>query len=83
MTQIPFPGSSGTTPTGAIQFQDDWPGLFIRGDTAIALLPSLRALLAHTTRESLPVSCLTAHFELSRLADIIEREVVVRQGPVA
>lgn len=24
-------------PTGAIQFQDDWPGLFLRGDTAIGV----------------------------------------------
>ena len=83
MTQIPFSGSSGTTPTGAMQFRDDWPGLFIRGDTAIALLPSLRALLAHTPWESLPPSCDVAHSELSRLADTIEREVIVREGPVA
>ena len=33
-TQIPLPGSSGETPTGTMQFQRDWPGLFIREDDA-------------------------------------------------
>ncbi len=33
--------------------------------------------------EALPASCWTAHLKLSRLADIIEREVVVRESPVA
>jgi hypothetical protein len=32
LTQIPVPGSSGQAPAGAMQFQDDWPGLFVRGD---------------------------------------------------
>ena len=43
-TQIPVPGSSGKTPTGALQFQDDWPGLFIRGDDAVVLAASIRQL---------------------------------------
>jgi hypothetical protein len=34
ITAIPIPGGSGSTPTGAMQFQDDWPGLFLRGDDA-------------------------------------------------
>jgi hypothetical protein len=32
ITRIPIEGSSGQTPTGAMQFENDWPGLFIRGD---------------------------------------------------
>jgi len=35
--QIPMRGGSGEVRTGAIQFENDWPGLFIRGDNAIVL----------------------------------------------
>jgi hypothetical protein len=44
ITQIPIPGSSGEISTGAMQFQDDWPGLFIRGDYASFLLIELRRI---------------------------------------
>ena len=30
--------------TGAIQFGDDWPGLFIRGDSCFGILLALKAL---------------------------------------
>ncbi|MDR3460165.1 MAG: hypothetical protein P4N60_22285 [Verrucomicrobiae bacterium] len=43
--QVPVEGGSGTYPTGAIQFCNDWPGLFVRGDDALALLYELRAVL--------------------------------------
>ena len=33
--------------TGAIQFGDDWPGLFVRGDSALHLEICLSAILAH------------------------------------
>ena len=44
ITQIPVPGNSGDTPTGAMQFQEDWPGLFIRGDDAIMLMSAIQQL---------------------------------------
>jgi hypothetical protein len=44
ITQIPLPGDSGRTPTGAMQFQDDWPGLFVRGDSAGSVLTAVRRL---------------------------------------
>jgi hypothetical protein len=79
ITQIPVPGSSGQTPTGAIQFQDDWPGLFIRGDDAIILMSAIEQL-----RERLAdhpdVIVASALNRLSRYADIIARDVVVRRG---
>ena len=83
MTQIPFPGSSGAVPTGAIQFQDDWPGLFLRGDTCAPLLPSLQALLEHLSSQSLPASCWSAQYKLAEIVEIIEREVIVRSNPAA
>ena len=81
MTQIPFPGGSGVVPSGAIQFQGDWPGLFLRGDEAVTLLPGLRAILEHAPIASLPDTCWSAHMQLARIADIIEREVVARNNP--
>jgi hypothetical protein len=77
ITQIPFPGGSGEIPTGAMQFQDDWPGLFIRGDTAASLLANIRALQQRLADH--PDAVVTAVvFQLQQIADIIERDVIVR-----
>jgi hypothetical protein len=75
--QIPLPGGSGRVPTGAIQFQDDWPGLFVRGDEAIALLVSIRQLTARFGNHPDPVVW-SALARLEAMANIIEREVRVR-----
>jgi hypothetical protein len=78
-TLIPLPGSSGQTPTGAMQFQRDWPGLFIRGDSAILVALSIRELetqLAGTDN----VRISSALSRLSKIAEIIERDVKVRPG---
>jgi hypothetical protein len=75
ITQIPLPGGSGERPTGAIQFMNDWPGLFLRGDEAMGLLVQLRLveqLLREKCGTSLPGG-------LRRLAEIIERDVIVRE----
>jgi hypothetical protein len=78
ITQIPFPGSSGQTPTGAMQFQDDWPGLFIRGDTAVSLHASIRALQQRLIDH--PDAVVTAVvLQLQQIADLIERDVIVRK----
>jgi hypothetical protein len=34
------------TPTGALQFDDDWPGVFIRGDDALGYAKMLRDILS-------------------------------------
>jgi hypothetical protein len=78
ITQIPLEGGSGVVPTGAIQFQNDWPGLFIRGDKAIELLTRFRTMieqLKDTTDPKIAAGLLT----LQELADIIDRDVVVRK----
>jgi hypothetical protein len=62
-----------------MQFQRDWPGLFIRGDDAILIALSIRELetqLAGTEN----VRIASALSRLSRIADIIERDVKVRPG---
>jgi hypothetical protein len=78
ITQIPFPGSSGETPTGALQFQNDWPGLFVRGDTAISLLSSIHALQQRLANHPDPVVT-AALLKLEDIADIIDRDVIVRE----
>jgi hypothetical protein len=74
ITQIPVPGGSGLTPTGAMQFQDDWPGLFVRGDDAAALLGEIRSVeqtLKETRRGRLPSV-------LSEIARMIADDVILR-----
>lgn len=79
ITQIPFPGDSGRIPTGAMQFQDDWPGLFLRGDSAISVLTAVRRLQkALSDNDNVEVAL--ALSVLGSLADIIDRDVIVRDG---
>jgi hypothetical protein len=77
ITQILVPGGSGETPTGAMQFQDDWPGLFIRGDTAVSLHASIRGLQQRLA-DNTDVVVAAALIQLQQIADIIERDVIVR-----
>lgn len=35
--------------TGPVQFNDDWPGLFIRGDNAVSYLGNLDRAKAHAS----------------------------------
>ena len=75
--RVPMRGSSGETPTGAIQFENDWPGLFIRGDQAIVLLSRIRGLQECLANHP-DLAVTAALFELGKLADLIERDVIVR-----
>jgi hypothetical protein len=77
ITQIPFPGNSGDTPTGAIQFQNDWPGLFIRGDDSIALMCAIEQLNERLTNHNDPVVA-SALWRLAKYAAIIDQDVIVR-----
>lgn len=42
---IPYDNKTGRVETGAVQFGEDWPGLFIRGDNAFAFALDIQALL--------------------------------------
>jgi hypothetical protein len=75
--QIPLPGGSGRIKTGAVQFQDDWPCLFVRGDDAIFLRSAIRRLQERlTSTQDVDVS--DALMRLGAIADIIEQQVMVR-----
>ena len=78
VTQIPVRGSSGETPTGAMQFQGDWPGLFVRGDHAFRLQSELRELLAIAQQHSKRP---TVWPEVERIIEIIERDVAANTDP--
>jgi hypothetical protein len=76
--QIPFPGGSGRVPSGAIQFENDWPGLFLRGDNAIALRATILGLRQRlATHPDSTIGALLS--QLQRIADIIEEDVMVRK----
>ncbi len=62
-----------------MQFEDDWPGLFLRGDSAAVLSARIRGLaeVLKEKKEADPRvwACL---IELESIADVIERSVRVK-----
>jgi hypothetical protein len=44
--KLPAP-AGGRVETGVVQFGEDWPGVFIRGDNAAAYSAALKALIAN------------------------------------
>jgi hypothetical protein len=65
--------------TGAIQFGDDWPGLFLRGDAAMPLMLSIKAAF-HLIGEQRP-STLANLSQLKRLERLIEDHVLCYTEP--
>lgn len=62
-----------------MQFRDDWPGLFLRGDDAIQLGARIRSMLEALKEEKVDDARVwAATTELERLAEMIEQEVRVR-----
>lgn len=57
---------SGRPETGVMQFGDDWPGVFIRGDHAFYFAISLKQVI-----EQLPDDAWLQRSVLSRLADTL------------
>jgi hypothetical protein len=74
--KIPIPGGSGKAPTGALQFEDDWPGLFVRGDDAGMLMIEIDQLLAFAREKKAPVMTRT----LKQVRDIIANDVIVKRA---
>ncbi len=72
--QIPLPGGSGNVPTGAMQFRDDWPGLFIRGDDAVSIGFAIHQIEQALASSKDPAIWM-ALMKLTAIAEIIERDV--------
>jgi hypothetical protein len=77
ITRIPFPDGSNRIETGAIQFRDDWPGLFVRGDTAIPVGVAIRDLQRRLGVHSDPAIRDALHL-LDEIATIVEEGVWLR-----
>ena len=92
--RIPYPNNGGMTPdgsaprveTGAVQFGDDWPGLFIRGDDAFDLAMQIKNIgrFLNSISDKVKVEeggaeLAIAYMRLKSLQDTIMEEVVV--GP--
>lgn len=77
ITQIRFEGSSELTPTGALQFTDDWPGLFIRGADAIPVAVAIRRLQTKLEGAT-DAQVVLALKELVPFADLIETDVIIK-----
>jgi len=71
---IAVPGGSGRISSGAVQFQNDWPGLFIRGDECMGLALRLGLLKQKIGETAFAAS------GLQGLVDVIERDVIIRQS---
>lgn len=72
--------ANGRVESGAVQFGDDWPGLFLRGDDAMKLLASIRALEVDgtvNTNDHANMSAFALSW-LSSVADTISRDVIVK-----
>lgn len=49
--KIEYPNNGKRIETGAVQFGNDWPGLFVRGDDAFGVAMDIDAILACLTEE--------------------------------
>jgi hypothetical protein len=73
--QLSVKSGAGRVETGAVQFQGDWPGLFIRGDTAKVVAWAIRELQNRVATTDPVVG--VALSRLAPIADIVERDVQV------
>jgi hypothetical protein len=78
--RIPFKGATATIETGAIGFNEDWNGLYIRGDDCIEFKFILEKVLEDSARRFL-LSPADGAF-LRGLLKSIEDEVLPKPKPI-
>lgn len=71
-----LPAVADRVETGAVQFGDDWPGVFIRGDNAAGYALAIRDVL---TGEPGGLGLALSHMTLMGLRDILN-QAAERQG---
>ena len=82
LTKIPLQGGSEAVPSGALQFQDDWPGLFLRGDNAVVFGARIKSLLEVLKEKKLEDSRISsALLQLEEMSDVIDRLVLAKPSP--
>jgi hypothetical protein len=70
---------SGRVETGVVQFGNDSPGLFIRGDDCLALVDAIREVLSTLAPEEARRVAAAASL-LVELAETIESHTLIGQG---
>lgn len=65
-----FPAAEPRVECGAIQFGDDWPGTFIRGDSAFAYATYLEIVLDASKADPLSVAVLRGLLSDLRGSDV-------------
>ncbi len=74
-------GKEPRVETGAVQFGDDWPGLFIRGDNAFGILLAIKRL-DEDLGATIKAMGLTIEWnEIKELGRMIADDVIVVGGP--
>lgn len=73
-TQVSRDTNSNRIETGVLQFNDDWPGVFIRGDNAINYAIHLGALLELDNTHSISKSVLKSLVDLLSSCAIVHNE---------
>lgn len=68
LTEVPTLSSGKRPETGPMQFGDDWPGIFIRGDDA--LMRYARAV--YDAMQTLPESAWLTRAQLSGLLELLK-----------
>ncbi|MHC4215534.1 MAG: hypothetical protein ACYSWP_19410 [Planctomycetota bacterium] len=77
---LPERGDNPRVETGAVQFGNDWPGLFIRGDNAAELMMHIRQI-AKAVEEGCEKDLMLklAMDNLLSIADEIDENVIVKR----
>jgi hypothetical protein len=78
MTKIDRPSDQPRVESGALQFGDDWPGLFLRGDDALNTAMQIETILK-ALPDAIPGVTLIAARVLSSLKDSIFENVATKR----
>lgn len=75
LTKLPPVDGESRIETGPIQFGDDWPGVFLRGDSALAAAMHIEAALNVIDDKAAGIkSVLSSHVELLRSCSTAEKK---------
>jgi len=68
--KYPMPKGLARLETGAIQFGDDWPGIFIRGDNAAYYAQAIKTILWDKKTDPIAIGVLSELGELLETSQI-------------
>lgn len=72
-----LPAAASRVESGAVQFGDDWPGLFLRGDECLFLIADLRRMFEQLGADRLAVLNVGTGIQIATLLELIEKDVIV------